>query len=650
MTAFAIVAALLFANDVCHEENPFKRWFSTPDVVCAQGELQEPAFLSVRVREGQRAVAYAPKFAVAYPTAARSAVPAATELWVFVVEKNVPVGVFVLPPIDAAAERELDARVAPPSAVVGWIQVSPEDRKGMENARGLSTPSVHIGSKEARLSPLSLLNGSFVLVRDVPAGTAQIELAGRGWLPQKTTANVKSAFTAVDAPLLAQPSATLILNWSSSRDVVDLNSKIGVCGSDDGTVARYAISVARCASRESEQCDVVRKEEVPPGMNFGSLTFEGLVPGSYRTELRFGRLPAVIGGIDLAPAQIANTVLSARYVEIYGSLTLGGKALADEAAMKFPGGVGFSPRDGSDYHAVLLDRVPLVALDTRIDVAACSGSPKTWTLADATLFRPGRLDVDIPDNELTIEVEDTFTHERINGATISYDVMSKREPKRPVVRSRIKTTAEAPVRIAYLPERDLQTSVSAAGYERSNVPTFSISKSEKRSLDVKLVPLRGTEARLISREAFENATIMWFVSPSRVDRAEVTPDGAFTYEGGHDDQLMAVVSASHPLWISRMPQTSRREAVEIRFPDGALSRSFDVVARAGYVGLNIGQLRVPSAALQLHQQLRNLTLRPPVRFRDIAETAPIEVTLGPNFDEVVSRKKLEPGATKITFE
>jgi hypothetical protein len=660
------------------KENPFKRWLSSAEVVCSDApvpegnwnvfarsatgistdaslELRPAAAFSVKLREGQRAVAYAPKFAVAYPiTSSRTLVPAATELWLFVIEKNAPVGVFVLPPTEA--EREFDARIAPPSTVVGWIRVSDEDRAAIENARSLPNPAVSAGSRGASISPLSLLNGSFVLAREVPAGSAEMEITGRGWLPHRLRTKVENAFTAVETPLPAQPSAALVVNWSTNGDLAALNALIGTCGTDPSS-AHLAILVQRCAARDSEQCDVIRQEDIASGPSFGSFATENLVPGTYRVEMRFGRLPPVSAMIEAPPARVVTLPISARYVEVYGSLTLGGKPLDDDATMKFPGGAGFAPR-GADYHAVLIDRIPLLGLDSRLDVAACKGSPKTWVLTEATLFRPGRLNVDIPDSELTIDVEDTFTHERIAGATLSYDVMSKMVPKRPVIRAKVQTTADAPVRIEHLPERELRILVSAPGYEKNALPPFSMSAHEKRTIDVQLLPLRGTEAKLVSAQAFESATIMW-LGPRGIEEVDVAPDGAFIDAGTHGGQVMVVVSANHPLWITRMPQRARREKLEIRFPDGATARTFDIAVSSGDVritrpvGLMIGGVPVPAAALQLHQSLRNLgaavRVREPLRIRDIAETSPIDVFIGTNADDA-PKKRLEPGATRITFE
>jgi hypothetical protein len=139
---------------------------------------------------------------------------------------------------------------------------------------------------------------------------------------------------------------------------------------------------------------------------------------------------------------------------------------------------------------------------------------------------------------------------------------------------------------------------------------------------------------------------------------------------------MVVVSLSHPLWVARSQAVERHQSLQLRYPD-TRARTFEVSIPGAdrrdnrHIGLNIGGVRVPQPPLRQHQFLRGQaqTIRGsgPIVFRDIAETGPIEVLLGPLTTEVSTaaggmdlfalppfdaspRKPLEPGANAIVFE
>ena len=140
---------------------------------------------------------------------------------------------------------------------------------------------------------------------------------------------------------------------------------------------------------------------------------------------------------------------------------------------------------------------------------------------------------------------------------------------------------------------------------------------------------------------------------------------------------MAVVSLSHPLWVLRAATVAARQELVAHFPDGAPRRAFAVLLRGAghrtgtFVGLVIGGMLVPHAALKVHQTLRELpyvvSTERLLNLRDIADTGPIDVLLGPTVNEVpsrgrpfdplllprtgeVPRQRLTPGMTQVVFE
>lgn len=720
---------LLEQGEVCRfragdRENPFQRWLASQDLTCvaagsamtippgtwnvfgkAAGLLTAPVLLdgesapdklslsldpaatiTAALPTETHAVIYAPRFGSAYPmTAGAAVVPSEVDLWLLVLEKSTPVAVIPIAPLEPGSSRAVDARVGGPSAVIAWLKLAESDQVALAKARNLSAPRVRLtGAGPARdsdpLSPLTLLNGSFVRVSGVSAGEAQLESGGRGWISSARRVKIASTITSVSDPLIAYVATTIIVNWSAANDLPALNRLIGSC--EPGRPPQLEVSLAACQRPERPggeidpaSCREIRKETFAADMTFGSFTVEDVIPGMYRAEMRFGNLPPVHAAEEANGGQIRNLHLQAWYLTLYGSLTRGGESLGEDATIQFPaGGVGFASRESPDYHAVLL--MPM-GPDAQIKVEACDGAPQAVVLSGRPTRGSARFDINIPVNELIINVSDTFTRDPLPGATARVTIMSLRTPRRPVFTRTVTTDDDGRAVLTALPEREVHIAVSLAGYQKMDVDPFSMTEREEKTFDIQLVPLRGNRGKILSQRPFDNASIIWF-SPAgtETERADVGPDGTFVYSSSHENsETMSVISMSHPLWTTRAPATGRRETMEVRFPD-ASPREFDVFVDRGdprvtrHIGMLIGGVRVPLPVLREHQRMRRqpATIRGagPVHFTAIAETGPIDVVLGPRPEDVGSisaaidlfalpefatapRHRVVPGATSVTL-
>jgi hypothetical protein len=289
-----------------------------------------------------------------------------------------------------------------------------------------------------------------------------------------------------------------------------------------------------------------------------------------------------------------------------------------------------------------------------------------------------RFNVDIPANELTIRVRDTFTGEALPGAKVELDALSILRPPR-VVYTTTQTADERGIVVwRGVPIRTLHLRVSHTGYEKLAIKPFTMPDSGTHAVDAQLVPMRGSRGKIVSAVPFENGSVMWFSSAgSRTESAELSEDGTFIYMNRHTpDETMAVVSTSHPLWVLRAPDTDRRETISLRYPD-ATPVAFDVWLSAAavptedrYVGVVIGGVRIPQPALAHHQDLRDdpsfLRGPGPLHLRDLLATGPIDILLGPTVEEGASRgrpldifalpqfadpphQRLEPGTSDVVF-
>jgi hypothetical protein len=706
-----LIAAAQARGEVCRfpaldPENPFLRWLGSQEVTCSDAplppgswnvfvrgegtisvtpmlaagtpELVPAATLLPLLPEGHGGVVYVPRRGIAFPVAGgRATVPADEPLWLFVLDKSTPVAVIPIAALTAGTERQVDGRRGGPAAIVGWLQVPESDRDAVAKASGVSSPAIRAGSREADpLPPPSRLHGAFFLLRDVAPGNAELRVEGRGWLPDRRVVKVQPGVTVAAAPLVVRAAGTLVVNWNTDEDLPALERSVGACHEDE-TPPKLAIAVSRCplprAGARNPECTPLREETVE-GFQ-GSQAFEDVPPGLYRAEMRYGKLPPARAMVNVGPLRVADLRVFASYYTVYGSVTLGDQPLGEDVRLEFPGGIGFAPAETEEYRAVFNG---FLDTDSRINVAACDGAPRSVVLIDRPMQPRRRFDVDIPANELTIRVSDTFTREALPGALVKLEAMGLRGGAEAVFTTTKTADEQGSVTWQGVPIRELHLTVTHAGYEKRELEPFTMERSGTKSVDAQLVPLRGTHGKVVSDRPFESAMVVWFsAAGSETERADLAPDGTFVYANRHTpDETMAVVSASHPLWVLRSPATEGRDSIGLAFPN-VPAAAFDVWLSAAvppavtrYVGVSIGGVRVPQPVLAQHQTLRNA--RPLLRgsgpqpFRDLLATGPIDVLLGPTIEEVAARartmdlfalpqfanaprRRLEPGTTDVVF-
>lgn len=678
--------------------DPFRRWLTSQEVTCGpatdvpaglwnvfvrgDGVVSAPVIVqggvkfetpmtvpSATLLVDRPGVVYAPRRAIAYPVSGgRVIVPAGEELWLLVLEKRTIASIVPIAAIEAGKERTVDTTGALPPSLIGWLLVNDDDREALRSASGVLPPQVRLGARDADPLPaLPLLDGAFVLVRGVTAGDAELSIGGRGWLPHRTRATIGSrVVTAINEPLLVRPSASIIVTFSTAEDLVGLDAMLGSCDPSKDKPPQYEIAVSACPKPKRGQpldpasCRVIRNETFSAERQYASFAVDEIPPGDYRAELRFGKLPPISSMVTATALRQNPLLLSVTYMTLYGGLTRGGEPLAHDARIELPGGgIGFGTRETGEYRAVLKEKI--IEPDDALDVIECESGKRVTVLAEEFGKPRARFDIDIPDNKITIQVTDTFTSMSLPAASVRYVVMSKLFPFTPRITRTIRADENARGRFvieAVPPGRPIELTVSHGGYQKYVVETFTMTKSEERVIDAQLVPLRGTHAHIGSPLPFDDANVSWYTAAGRfIESAELTPDGTFVYERAHEpDEIMAVVSRSHPLWILRAPTVAQRQPLELRFPDVPVRyvavRIEGTEDRANHlVGAVIGGLVVPSSALGQHQRMRNayLSIRGnrSVTLRDLAETGPIEVFVSPPESP---HQKLLPNVTELGFD
>jgi hypothetical protein len=717
-----LLATAAEGSEICRfraedADDPFRRWLSSQEVTCvaagtplefpkglwnvfarAEGSvsvapllidgnaapasiapaLVPGAILTPLLPQGHGGVIYVPRRGSAIPVdGARMTVPADEPLWLFVLDRTTPVAVIPIAALAPGTNRQVDARSGGAAAIVGWLQVPEPDRTAIAAASAVLAPVIRAGTRDADvLPPPSLLHGAFFVIRDVAPGNTELRLEGRGWIPNRRVVQARPGLTVAAAPLTVRATGTLVVNWNTDEDLPTLERSIGSC-TENETPPKIIITVSKCPALrgprgEVAECTQVREETVDGFL--GSMAFDDIVPGLYRAEMRYGKLPPSGGMASVGPLRVADLRVFASYFTVYGSVTRGGQPLGEDVRITFPGGIGFAPEESEEYRAVFNSHV---AADTQVDVAACDGAPRAIVLTDKPIRPRARFDLDIPANELTVRVTDTFTRDVLPGATVKLDAMSIRHGE--VVFTSTKAADEqGNVAWSGVPVRELHLTVTHAGYEKRFIEPFTMDPRGAKSIDAQLVPLRGTHGKIVSDRPFAAAEVIWFsAAGSQTERVDLAPEGTFVYANRHTpDETMAVVSESHPLWVLRSPPTEERQSITLAFPNAA-AVAFEVWLAAAvppavtrYVGVVIGGVRVPQPVLAEHQALRRdpplLRGAGPLPIRDLLATGPVDVLLGPTAEEVAvrarsmdlfvlpqfadpPRQRLQPGTTDVVF-
>lgn len=588
--------------------------------------------IGLELPEGHTAVAWATRSATAFPVEDGSLVPAGEPLLLIVLRDRTAVGSLFVPSVDAGRQRTIDLRDGGRPTLLAWTVVPAEHLAALRTTSGAISPRielVHDGGTHpiTGLPHLELLHDAIVFAQDVPPGRGEIEIGGRGWLPAKVPVTFGSdRVTLVREPLPLRASATLTIEWHAVHDLQKLDARIGSC---EPVPAEFALAIARCAEPRGEEaidadsCSVVHAEALPVEAKLGSTTLEEMEPGAYRIALTFGKLPPTVEYVRLAPLASRPVSVQAIYSIAYGTLTRGGEPLDDDAKIRFPhGGIGFSVGGEGEYEAALIHPF---GVDARIEIETCHGE-RMLSLSDTAMRVGGRFNIDVPDNALTIRVTDTFTRELLRQASIDYQIMSLSIPRRPVLEGKLERREDGTFAMRSVPERELRLQVRHPGYQKHNVAPFSLTGSETKDLEVQLVPLRGRQGKITSAHPFADATIHWYSSRGRIERVDVEPDGTFFHEADHSaDETMAVVSSSHPLWVTRSPAVERHRQLQIRYPDAASVTALELPEGRGLPLLTIGGLAVPPGVLRSHLTLRDIHRRPPA-IPAIVQSGRIEAT------------------------
>ncbi|MBV9494535.1 MAG: hypothetical protein JOZ54_09830 [Acidobacteria bacterium] len=515
---------------------------------------------------------------------------------------------------DSVVLDDFDA--APGTDVLSAVSVSCRPKElTAANASELPPPAFALRTSDGKQSisivPTGrLAAGDLVVFKNAPATTdATIIATGSTWEPStKTVALAPNTLTVVPSLELIPAGALRVQLSATAEDWVR-------------TVAEKP-----CGDRDARKRDVVLRLSSTGGASLRTLPLG-------ERDLVFDQLRADTYALSIESVGF-RSVYDKRIVVKTGEQTV-------EIAPDLTSLSGTVMRHGRPVHASLQLNELTATTNSLGWYAAYRPSDVAWdraliwdceTGAQFVVF-PSReallsnnLDVELPDAH-SVRVLDDDTSKPIGEALITISVPSPEDPRELLYNRGQRADGSGFALLATTPLGNFRLCASAEGYEED----CRLVNGE-RETSLRLRRKDTLVGKIVGAGSVTRAMLL-FVSPEGAIRetAAVRADGTFRHERPHGAGELAIfVSVDHPLFVLPVPPAM---PLTIELPSVPI-RSFDVMTdgKDDYeIGIAIGDVIVPSAALSRHQAARGagaFTVAGRLTIADIAATAPITVYKG----------------------
>lgn len=539
--------------------------------------------------------------------------------------------------------------------VVSWIKIDYTIFDRVRDKAALSPFDVVLTTQEgATLRPLLPLRHatanelSLQVFKNVPLGRHKITLRGETWeaatLDIAATADTPVAMT--DEPLRAAPAGKATLRWRLTEAATNLLTARPSCSDDKTPTSKVqaTLAVLSCPSVSQQtpvdtievaSCHEVTKWVLSSGEDRGVAIARALPARVYVAALQLPHVRPVLKTIYAAPGENATYDIEPQISSIFGRVTRGGMPV--HAEIVFSTGNTVSDSTTGDYTALLTESPG----GDLIIVKPCDGTAAIKHEPKLTIPLNARYDIALENTAVDVTVREARGGAPIPGATLFFQVFDeKKEDMIHFSGASRPTSKDGHASFESLPATaPIVICAQKRGYADQCSKRFTLQKDEQRETEIKLEPQVAFDGKIKGPTNFAGTMVFWIDQAGVVTEAAlVSPDGAFTYHNVHTaTEAAVVVSANNPLHL--FPGAAQGDR-PLEFVFGAEPvRTFSIDASTSgrdtaYIGLWIGSYPIPTEILDRHQSfrhLRTMILRgEPMFIADIAQTAPIEVTLGPD--------------------
>lgn len=402
----------------------------------------------------------------------------------------------------------------------------------------------------------------------------------------------------------------VVVRWHTPHDLKALAQAAAPCGTQREAPPSFDAVLAMRGTGGVERRTLSFDDRA------GTLTFENVPPGVHLLRITAGTLPAITRDVHIGEQDV-----ELRWPAISGRVTRNGKPVH---ARVFRSAVT-DPQTGR-YTAFVADS-PVTGA---VMVEPCDDSGAYWFVPEPPPAENADFDIELPSNQVDVEVADAATGQPVKDAAVSY--MAPREGTSHALHFSVgglRADERGRVRVGPLaPGLTYRVCVRHDDYEHACSDGFQLRADEVKSLRIPVTRLVKRTGRVIA-PATGLAMISWHARDGVSETVRTDSQGRFTYTRPHAAGEIVTISSEHFFYAFVQPEVKEGQPFEIRVP-AARARTFEVHAkREGTLTIAIGELVVPREALAQHLlrdgQEPRLGRGASRIVRNVLETGPITV-------------------------
>jgi hypothetical protein len=479
--------------------------------------------------------------------------------------------------------------------------------------------------------------------RNVPPGKVRIRTGGSSWQTTEQAIEIRPRQSvATPEPVLLRLGANVHVSLDNS---FQLPKTVSTCGTESGGEKRDTRSVGlfqcqRAMDRATltpevlARCTPLGSQEVAGNSRTPQINFDGVKAGDYLIAAKVGER---VVNLELAHATLGSTTeitmpLVGNYVT--GRVTRAGKPAKSE--VRFLTGTAVSDPDTGEYFALLSK--PHRA-HVGVQVIACDEAFVYMRAPAADIENGARYDIEIPSNEIIVDVLEKNTGKKLEGASVIAAIVRLGESRSVVGQMPAEVRNERYV-VGSLDEGStVSICARLSGYQYECTDDLEVRRGTQRaSLYLTPTPHKARTAGTGYTRAF------WAGADGTVtEDMAIDEKGEFQYSGEHLYEHLILVGTA-PLWVTT-PQTWTADELVLTPPQGPVRTvTFKLSERNPHktstVLLWVNDLAVPRRALFLHQLLRGrpwlIIDRSPLVVSDLFESDTMLAAEGPDPDTLES--------------
>lgn len=487
--------------------------------------------------------------------------------------------------------------------------VPPQDRMAADGAKAPAVRLVAAGSSHNPSFPLRaapVFDGSVMLFHDVPPGNYTLELSGDYWSSDRLPVTVDAHrvdFPRVSRALVTRPLGHLEISWSLPLALARTSSSTDCDSARTSNGTR--LSIRRCifGFDRSTARDCVSEHEtaLPEAALQGTESIPKLVAGDYYAVLAHGGVETRVK-VPVRPGQTTRANVFLEAAPILGHVTRAGQAV--KAHVQFATGETTSDAGTGEYFAYV-NGAPAYE---PITVTPCDTRKSFIDVPPRPLKANSQYDIEIPSNQLSVQVLDATTRLPVPGARVTNQLLTAENTVPP--RDVGITDSNGTVIDEALSKNARFTVCARLTDYETNCETNIRLVNEKQSLTLTLRRSTARTVRLVSQSDLGFGKIFVVVDARIVASANIEHHDQVRIEAATPPNARLFLAAhNYPLRRFDLPNLADEQPTLVLPPASGTPLTITLPASSPHHGgpftLALGGEAIPRPVLQYYQLIQN---------------------------------------------